>query len=265
LGINTQGKPSEVKKNTVIIPHGLKLTDLADYLQHKQGGIYSTGLAQFIYKRWWYIFSAYDTVDYEDSEDKVVLISVPQKRYPSVTKTWLKKNNVITILATGNRNLKSDKQAQYDTVGNGIMFTDANTIVKGFHQEQANIATINRGGNNSEFAGEDVGKNHMTLANNPITSNPFAATSRIAKAKGHYLVYEWQNCDPNVIKPGMKFKIQMLVSDQVVEVNGILLKSHIQTILNGEGMLATGHRSNAALVIFVKSDDVNAYDILSLN
>jgi len=265
LGINVQGTPSEVIKKRVIIPHGLKLHDLADYLQHKQGGVFSTGLAQFVYKRWWYIFSAYDTTDYENGEDKIVIISVPQKRYPQITKSWIKRNNIITILATGNRKVKSNKLTDFDNIGNGVMFTDANKIIDGFQVDKGNIAILNRGKNNSEFAGEGLNKNHLTTSSNAITSNPFSATSRLAKSQGHYFTFEWQNCDPEVIKPGMKIKIQYLSGDEVIELNGILLKAHIQTILNGQGMVATGHRTHAAMVVFVKAEEIHDGDLLGLN
>ena len=266
LGVNIHPAAStEVRKST-IIDHGILLQDLADFIQTKAGGIFPTGMAQFVHKRIWYVYPPYDTEGFDDAKEKIVIISVPAKRFPQVEKTYLTQNGITTILATGNKKITSDKSAIQDNAGNGVMFTDANQIVSGFSKEKGNVAVVRRSKNNTEFVGEQMGdgKNNVRVSPEGITSNPFVARSRIARSQGHFYTVEWENADPELIKPGINVKILYINGDEVKEVTGVLIKSHKQVKMNGTGLLASGYRTFMVLMIFVKSSGVEEGGLLGL-
>lgn len=258
LGVNVHNTASEDVHPTVIIEHGTLLQDLADYVHIKQGGVFPAGMAQFVHDRVWYIYPPYDTKGYDEALNKMTIISVPAKRYPQVEKTYIAENGMITVLSTGNKRIKSDKSQIQDNAGNGVMFTDANQILSGFSKGGTNTSLVRRSQNNSEFLGEakSDGKNNVRMSPERITSNPYLANSRLARSQGHFYTLEWENADPTLIRPGLNIKILYLNEGEVREVNGVLLKSHIQTKLMGKGMMASGYRSFAALVVFVKDDGV---------
>lgn len=256
LGVEMNGTVSDVVRKNVGLYHGLPLSDLADYLQTKTGGIYPSGLAHFVHERSWYVYPPYDTTGFDEAKEKIIIVSVPAKRYPQVEKTYLTENGITTILATGNKKIVSDKSAIRDNAGNGIMFADANKMVSGFAKEDGNVAVIKRGENTSEFVGEQApnGKNNVKLLPERITSNPFVARSRLARSQGHTYMIEWENADPDIIKPGLNVKIMYLDDGEVKTIDGVLNKCHRQTKMTGKGLMSNGYRSFCVLVVFVKAN-----------
>ena len=257
LGVDINATASEVKRSSTLIPHNVKLSDLADFLQMKQGGVFPSGMAQFVHERIWYIYPPYDTSFFDESKEKIVIISVPANRYPQVEKTYLTQNGITTILATGNKKITSDKQQIQDNAGNGVMFADANQIVQGFAKDKGNVALISPKSNGSAFVGEERsnGKNNVQMSPEGITANPFIATSRIARSQGHFYNVEWENGDHELIKPGLNVKIMFLNEGEVKFINGVLLKSHVQVKMNGTGLMVTGYRTFIVMQIFVKAED----------
>lgn len=266
LGVNIHGTASTIEKKSIVIPHGLLLADLADYMQNKTGGIFPTGLSQFIHDRTWYIYPPYDTTGFDEALNKLVVISIPSKRYPNVEKTYLTENGITTILATGNKKIISDKKQIFDNAGNGVMQTDANNIINGFTNVDGNVSVIKRSTNNSEFISETVptGRNNVRMSTERISSNPFVVRSRLARSQGHFYMFEWTNANPSIIEPGMHVKILYLNEGEVKEITGVLVKCHQQTKLNGTGINGTGYRSFCAMVVFVKTNPDEDSGLLGL-
>lgn len=267
LGVNMHPSAATDVQKQIVIDHGVMLSDLADYVQTKCGGIFPTGMAQFVHERIWYVYPPYDTAGFDDAKEKLIIISVPAKRFPQVEKTYLTQNGITTILSTGNKRITSDKGQIQDNAGNGVMFADANQIVQGFTKGGNNTALARRSQNNSEFVGEQApnGKNNVRLSPEGITGNPYLATSRLARGQGHFYTVEWENANPEVIKPGLNVKIMFIDQGEVKQVSGVLLKAHIQTKMNGKGLMANGYRSFVAMVIFVKADDPNQAGLTGLD
>uniref|UniRef100_A0AAU7PF51 Virion structural protein n=1 Tax=Burkholderia phage vB_BgluM-SURPRISE13 TaxID=3159457 RepID=A0AAU7PF51_9VIRU len=266
LGVDMHPSASTDKLAQVVVDHGVMLSDLADYVHKKAGGVFPSGMAQYVHDRVWHVYPPYDTAGFDDAKEKFIIISVPAKRYPQVEKTYLTQNGITTILSTGNKKIQSDKSQIQDNAGNGVMFADANQIVQGFSKDSNNTALVRRSQNNSEFVGEQAGngKNNVRMSPEAITANPYLATSRLARSQGHYYTLEWENADPTLIKPGLSVKIMFLNEGDVKEVNGKLLKAHINTKMNGQGLLANGFRSFIALVIFVRADEPNQAGLVGL-
>jgi hypothetical protein len=267
LGVNMHPSASTDKLAQVVVDHGVMLSDLADYVHKKAGGVFPTGMAQFIHNRVWHVYPPYDTAGFDDAKKKLIIISVPAKRFPQVEKTYLTQNGITTILSTGNKKIQSDKSQIQDNAGNGVMFADANQMVAGFSKGGNNTALVQRSKNNSEFVGEQAsnGKNNVRMSPEGITANPYLATSRLARGQGHFYTLEWENADPTIIEPNLNVKIQFLNEGEVKEVNGVLVKAHAQTKMNGVGLLANGFRSFIALVIFVKADEPNQAGLVGLD
>lgn len=267
IGVNISGLASDLVRKSIQIDHGPLLSDLADFLQKKSGGIFPSGMAQFLHKRIWYAFPPYDTTGFDEAKKKLIILSVPAKRYPQLNKTYLTENGITTIIATGEKRISSDKQQIRDNGGNGTMFTDAASIINGFSVEKGNTAVIKRSINNNEFLGEEVpnGKNNVRMSDERITDNPFLARSRLARSQGHYYTVEWQNADPDIIEPGMNVKIMYLNEGEVCEISGVLNKYHRSTMLNGKGLMATGYRTTCVLVVFVKTSEGENSGLLGLD
>lgn len=249
----------------ISIEHGVKLSDLADYIQKKAGGIYPTGLAQFIHEQVWYVFPPYDTSRFEDSNDKMHLIFVPTKRYPIIERSYLIDNGVTTVLVTGEKKIHSDKEQIQQNDGNGVYFADASSMQSDFAKAKGNVALLDRSKTLSEFIGEarPDGKNNMKMARERITANPYPILSRMARAQGHFFTAVWRNANPEVIRPGMAVKVFYLNGEDVCTIDGVLIKAIEQDKLRGQGVIGSSYESVIALMVFVKASQEDT-DLLGL-
>ena len=255
-GVDVAPGGSEDIHPMVSIEHGVKLSDLADYIQKKAGGIYPTGLAQFIHEQVWYVFPPYDTARYEDSIDKMHLIFVPSKRYPVIERSYLVENGVTTVLVTGEKSIQSDKEQRQQNDGNGVYFADASAMQGDFAKAKGNVALLDRSKTLSEFIGEPRpdGKDNMRMARERITANPYPILSRMARGQGHFFTAVWRNANPDTIKPGMAVKVFYLNNDEVCTIDGVLIKALEQDKLRGEGVIGSSYESVIALMVFVKAN-----------
>lgn len=266
MGVDIHATASEDVRSSIVIPHVKQLSDLADYVQVSGGGVFPSGMAQFVHDRHWYIYPPYDTSGFDESKEKIIIISVPAKRYPQIEKTYLTANGITTILSTGNKRITSDKQQIQDNAGNGVMFADANQMVTGFSEAKGNVALAQRSKNVSAFVGEERSdkKNNVRMSPEGISANPFVATSRLARSQGHFYTVEWENGNPKIVKPGLNVKIMYLNQGEVKYVNGVLLKSHKQVKMNGTGLMANGYRTFIVLMVFVRAEDDDAAGLVGL-
>lgn len=257
---------NQVPKKIINIPHGTPLIDLADYLQNMAGGIYPTGCGQFVHERRWSVFPLFDTTRFDEATDKAVIVLVPQKRYPIVEKTYLHENNVTTILVTGQKIFKSDKEAVQQVTGNGVMYTDAKSVMGGLAEKRGGITVLNRGKANSEFVGEQRkdGRNIVRKAPEEITDNPFPILSRLARNQGHTMQVTWRNADPRILKPGMSIRVYYQNEGEVAFFDSVLIGSHTQVKLRGNGAIANGYEVVIGMFLYFRSTE-GSNDFLGMN
>lgn len=241
--------------NHVIIPHGIPLKDVPEWIHERAGGIYSAGLGSYLRNGIWHIYPSYDTTRFPTAKSKVTIIIVQENRFPGVERTYRQSGDNLVILATGQVKFRGDSTPQQLNKGNGLRFADASKIMEGFVKTTNNKALAARGNLNNEFltAIRPNGLNNVQLSRNPVTANPFAETSDMTRRNGSVISCVWENSNDTLLRPDTMANVLYLANDTVQSLNGVLLKTHTYTEMSGKGMMNGRHVSRTAISVFIQN------------
>jgi hypothetical protein len=242
-------------RDHVILPHGLKLVDVAEYVHAKCGGVYSAGMGYYYYGDYWHVYPCYDTTRFNKASNTLTVINVPKNKMPGIERTYRKDGSNLVVLATGEVRFQDDSEVQQLNLGNGVRFAEADKFVEGGVVKTAgNKAVATRGTNTSEFVSSErkSGNNNVRLSSNPINSNSFVEYSKLARRQGSVLTFVWENSLPELLHPGMMVKVLYMLEDEIREVYGVALKAHHFTEVASPGYTETRYVTRTALAVFVQ-------------
>ena len=256
LGVEFVPATNTKTREHIVIPHGVRLTDLPQHVHMNCGGIYGTGLAYYYQGRYWYVFPPYDSSRFDQSTKKLTIIRMPSNRLPGLERTFRHDGNNIVILAGGDTQVKNPSDELMLNKGNGVRFADADSFMGGFVQTSGNKALASRGGVNNEFVTvqRPNGNNNVLSSDKRISANPLAEYSKLAAREGSLIGLTWENSNPDLITPGMSVKVMYLEGENIKETYGLVIKTHHYTQTRGKGITSTRHFTTTTLTIFAKRD-----------
>lgn len=250
-GVDLISVSNKEKKEHIVIPQGIKLYDVANYIQSKYG-VYNFGLGSYIQNKMWYVFPMYDTTRFERTKNTLKIIIIPSNKFAEIDRTSRIIGDSITILMTGETGFRDDSGTQYLKEGNGARFGDANKFLEGYNTTKDNRTIVARGKNNSEFIADTRPDklNNVPMVGNRITANPFSVYSNLSARNGGVFKGVWENSDPTKIIPGMVTKIVYFDEEEIKEINGIVLGCmHISAKVGD--INTTKHVTHSVIYVFV--------------
>lgn len=257
LGVKEVEYSNKSTREHIVVPHGTALTDMADFLHFRGGGLYNAGVGLYLQYRHWYVYPLYDHTRFDKELKTLTLINVPKTRLRGVEKTFRRTAYQVIALVTGETKQLDDTESAQLNRGNGLRFAGAEQVIGGFAKVENNKAVVTREENNSEFKAKDrkTGLNNVQMSPKFITDNPFVELSRMARRDGAHLQAVWENSDPGLIIPGMPVKYSYLYKDEVRTVYGTVVGAHhfIQQATPGFGNQR--HVTNTVLTLFVERVD----------
>ena len=259
IGIDIVPPSNTAVQETFIIPQGTTLVDLPDYIQNHSGGIYSSGLGHFIKGEYWYIYPKYDVKRFGNTNRTMTVIRVPINKLPMIEKTYRISGDTLTVIATSEADKTNIAETKQLNEGNGVRFANADNFLEDFVQVKDNRALARRGARASEFVGQERPKNSnaVFMAQNKITSNPYAQYSEITKRQGNLFTFVWENSNMDLILPAMMVKLMMLEGDEVVEYSGTLISVHHSVMLQGKGAISNSYITNSVITVFLDATNSN--------
>lgn len=250
-GVDLVPASNDEVKEQLVVTHGTKLVDVADYLQ-KRIGIYSSGLGSYIQNKHWFIFPLYDTTQFEDRQNTLTIIVLPTRKFNAIERTYRQVGNSLTVLMTGETGFKDDSGTQYLNEGNGARFADASRLLENGATTAGNKTVMARGKNNSEFIADTRtdGLNNVPVPEQRITANPFAIYSKLNARNGGTFKGVWQNSEFSLIVPGMVTRVLYSDEGEVVELFGVV--HFVDHLSHKEGDFGSKKFSNQSVVtVFV--------------
>ncbi len=253
-GVDMVTASNKKARDHIIIPHGLPLVSLPEYIQKRCGGIYSAGLGYYLFNDYWYIYPCFDVTRFNKAQKTLTVINVPSNRFPGIERTYRKDGNNLVIIATGEVKFRDDSNTQQLNSGNGVRFTDAGNLLKGFVKTAGNKTIASRASNNSEVISveRENGNNNVQLSDKAINSNPYVEYSKLARRQGSVISFVWENSNPILLFPGMPVRVMYLDGGDIKEVYGVSLKAHDYTHARDEGMVSKRYLTHTMLSVFVK-------------
>lgn len=209
-------------KEQVIIKQGVRLVDLADYLQARVG-IYNAGLGSYYQGGYWYVFPLYDTTDFNRRSKTLTMLVMPENKLTGVERTFRTEEGATTVLVTGPTSFSDDAGTNYANYGNGVRFAHAERMMDANSDVSGNKVKVSRGKNNGEFITDQSPVNFAPVSSKSITANPFPELSLQAAKRGGMFQAVWENSDPSLILPGMVVKVVYSEGDDAMkDVYGIV-------------------------------------------
>lgn len=242
-------------RDHVLLPQGIKIFDVCDYIQ-KNIGVYNAGLGSYVRNRIWYVFPLYDTTRFTETKQTLNVLILPRNKFPQLERTYRKKGNSLTILITSETGFKDDSGTQYLNFGNGARFADANKFMEGFNQTKDNATLVARAKNVNELKIEDRPDkvNLINVTQNKITANPYYEYSKLIGRKGGVFKTIWENSDPSLLIPGMVTRISYYDEGEVKEIYATLLGAEHSSMRMGD-FGSQKHAVNSLLHFFVNAKE----------
>jgi hypothetical protein len=253
-GVDMVSASNKTKRDHIILPQGLHLVHLPEYVHRKCGGVYNSGMGYYLHGDYWYVYPCYDTTRFNSASRTLTVINVPTNKYPSIERTYRQDGSNLVILATGEVRFSDDSEVQQLNLGNGVRFANADSFMEGFTETKGNKTIASRGKNNSEFVSTERknGNNNVHISDKPIHSNAMVEYSKLARRQGSVLSFVWENSLPSLLFPGMMVKLLYLEDSQIKTLYGVALKAHHYVQSKGQGMTDGRHICRTMLAVFVQ-------------
>lgn len=251
--INMVPATNQAKRDHVQLPHGLKLTDLATYIQDKCGGVYSAGLNCYLQDRTWYIYPLYDNTRLKTENVTATIVKVPETLGKGSERTYRQNGGESIILATSDSDFSDDGGTNYLNDGNGVRFADADKFMSsGLVTTKNNKAVALRGQLLNEVVTEDqAGRQTVFMSDRKITANPYREYSKMAMRNGGQYIFDWDNSDPSLLTPGMMIKILYIDGNNINRLTGVLLRVHSYTQIQGRNIQSDRYITTTKVGVFV--------------
>lgn len=250
-GVDMIPASNQEVRDHIVLPQGLKLVDLPNYIQKKCGGIYSTGMGYYLQERYWYIYPAYDFTRINNTERVITFIHVNPEAIPRSEKSFRYNNKQIVALATGRVDLVDNTDTNHRNKGNAISYTSAKSMLHCMVTPGGNKATADRAASNTEAktAERFDGKTFMPVSNNPITDNAMAEMSKMAARNTANLLLTWDYSEPTAILPGTMARVYYMNNGKVVDAVGVITAVQHYIHMTGTGMSSTTYATSSAITI----------------
>jgi hypothetical protein len=253
-GVDMVDPDNTTARDHVVIPHTTSFLDLPDNIHNNCGGVYSTGFGFYLQNAMWYVYPSYNIKRFDTAKKTITFINLPKNRFPESERTYRTTPNQTIVLVTGDTKSTDNTEGTILNKGNGVRYTDANTIVNGgFGTAQNNVFQVQRAKNNSEFNVEprSTGLNNIPVSPDRATANGYTQMSKMALTGGRHMQITWENSNPALITPGMPCKYVYTVNDQTLEAEGVVLGSHTFITMQGKGLADSRHLSKTVVTLFI--------------
>lgn len=251
-GIVATAPDNNASRNNIIIPHGTPLIQVADKLQSQFGGIYNTGIGFYLQRDVFYIWSLYNTKRFDTANKTASFIIAPGKRFMGVDKTYRLVDEHLTVFVTGGVNRIDGSEVRLLNEGNGVRFADPASLMDGFVETGGNKAIAKRSNNVNEYTGVRRRGASMSRVNENLSqTNAFHEASKLVERSTAYIVMVWENCDHDLLTPGLQCEVIYLENNVPRTINGTVIHVHAYASQVGQGPQQTLMQQSAEVIVAV--------------
>lgn len=245
---------NQVKRDHIVIPQGIDILDVPQYIHEKCGGVYASGFGYYLQNSYWHVYPCYDPTRFGTAPVTITIINIPKNKLPHIELTYRQSGNNIVILATGEVKFSDKTNAAQLNHGNGARWADATNFIANIATPIKNRVSMARATLNSEIVSvkRATGLNNVKRSSNPITANPYHEYSKLAARQGSTFGLVWHNSDPSLITPGVPVQIMYLDGETVVTTQGVILKAGHSARNTATGASDSRHQTDTMLSVFTQ-------------
>jgi hypothetical protein len=239
------------KRDHIVIPQGMPLLDVPNYIQDNCGGVYNSSLNCFCIGDKIFVYPIYQTDRFEDEKKTLTVIKLPKEFMPQVERTFRKDGEALFVLGLSDSLYKDISFAKKLNEGNGVRHADSRKFLNKFVENKDNKTKVKRKENNSEYKSEDLlDQDFVTLSNKKINSNPFRERSKLAVRSGGTYTFQWPNSQPELLYPGMPARVLYEEDGEIMELRGVILTDHTSVAMIGQGLASDKHGTTTVINLF---------------
>lgn len=241
-------------RETINIPP-TRVSKVVDVLQYEEGGLYATGVGNYLQNRMWYVYPLFDITRASKESGVLTIYRIPPNRALGSEKTFaVDEDGGVDIIAAGTVEIIDAGRDKQLTMGNAVRMGNAHQLLSSGKAED-NRFTAERKENMYEVRGTPVDEEGLVNAqwsSTRSTSNPFPEYSRLAERNGQYMVVEWNHSVPDVLRPGMPVIFYSAVDGRLKRLQGTLCGVNHQYVPGREGVNVDFYVGRAYLKVFIE-------------
>lgn len=244
------------KRDAVTIPITTRLVDVPEFMQTKQGGLYSNGLGSFIQSPTWWIYPLFDTSRFTKTTRRLKIIQMSGPYAPVADKSWIYENGELTIVCTTSSKMQDISTSAQMNKGTGTRFIKATQMFENSAEGDPNKEHFNSEGVLAEFQTDKRadGNNIAMFSDNPITDNIVNEYSKIAFRKGQLFITIWQRSMARLVYPGMPMRLYYDKDGQTMVYDGVVLQIDEQWATEVGGLIQKNMIATSAIYCFINKE-----------
>lgn len=225
-GVDVASGYSEDIKYNIVVPEHTEVPAIPKIINEEVGGIYPTGFWYYLQNEYWYVYPKLDLQRYFTHTGlRLRILNVPNGKLPDSPKTFMLKDRLLTIFATGETKVADLGEVEQENKGNGIRFIDPVNLFNDYVKSEDGKAVTDAKKVVTEVAvkARKDNTNYTTMSNNPLTSRYNIEYSKLAARVGMLILFTWENAAPEFIYPGMPCSFVYMKNEATpVELTGVV-------------------------------------------
>lgn len=249
-------EPDNAKINQhVMIKDGTLLTELPSYLHEKMGGLYASGVGNYLQlykgKRLWFVYPIFDPRRFSQFANRCIFYSVPEQRFPELDRTYSVNSSILKIISNSTKRYHDTAESELMDKGSGFRMANAGSFMKKPADLKDGVVASRAKLNYEVIHKErEDGLNYAPVVDT-ISSNPFLEYSKVIMRDVGRVDITWEHADPSLLYPGMPCKYCYLEDGKVVELIGQVAHVHSMLQLQGKGIASKMYHSHCVVTLLV--------------
>jgi hypothetical protein len=235
------------------------IVNIPTFLQERMGGVYSSGIGNYLQKysgkKVWFVYPLYNPKRFDTAkDDRAIIYALPQDRFPAIDRSYKKDGPILHILANAAKRYKDSADIDYMNSGSGFRMADARAYMKKPVEITEDGPKGKRSNLNFELTARDRkdGLNYAPFTSDGASSNPFKEYTKANARNVARVDFVWENCDAELLYPGMPCKYIFMDDEKPVELKGIIVNVQVLTELQGNGLSGKTYKSMCTVTILTE-------------
>ena len=239
----------------VMIKDGTLLTELPSYLHEKAGGLYPSGVGNYLQvynsKKLWFVYPLFDPRRFSQFAPRCIFYSVPEERFPELDRTYQVDGSILKIISNSTKKYHDKAETELMNKGSGFRMTDANAFMKKPAKVDDGVKASRAQLNHEVIASARADGLNYAPVSDTISSNPFLEYGKVIMRDVGRVDIVWEHANAELLYPGMPCKYCYLEEGQVQELIGQVAHVHSFLQLQGKGIQSKHYVSQCAITLMV--------------
>lgn len=202
----------------LVIDDGVKMMQIANWLQEFGVGVYYNGINTFIEDNTVFVYPLF-MLEKHPKRKRVVILRCSPNDLIGIETTYSVEGDTVYIISSGEGKMSDDEEALEEILGNAIRWSEPNFLGDKISHKDGTSSNTSRG---YYMYAQEQKRETIATVDKLITANKCRQMSKIHAARGAKVVLPWQNMNENVIYPNMEVDIYYMEAGVIKQLSGVI-------------------------------------------